>query len=218
MVRPLRVRDLRYAVHPFNLVFGSPSHVAILRALKDLAMGATGREIARRSGVTRLAVMNALAVLESAGIVRRQVAGRAHVFRLNRDHVLVRKGLVPLFEAEEGFQAGARARLAKAVSKGSLAGVVFGSAARGEETSESDLDVCVLVDREADKESTRRRLGQVAESREREWGLRLARLVFPRAEFRRGYRQKKPFFANVVREGKSFHGPDLKEIVRDPAN
>ncbi len=106
MARPLRARDRRYAALPLNAVFGAPSHIAVLRALRDTADGATGRDVARRSGVARQAVMNALAQMESAGIVRRRFAGRSHLFRLNGDHWLVEKGLLPLLEAERGFRKG----------------------------------------------------------------------------------------------------------------
>lgn len=218
MVRPLRARDQHFVAYPLNVVFGSPSHIAILRALHDSALGATGREIARQSRVTRLAVMNALAVLESAGIVRRQLAGRAHVFHLNRSHWLVRKGLLPLFEAEESFRERARSHLARAVSGHALAGTIFGSAARGEETPASDLDVCIVVEKEGDKEIVRRHLEKVSETLKEELGVTLAPLLFTRAEFRRGFRKSEPFFMNVVREGKRFYGPELKEIVRDPAD
>ncbi|MBI4563202.1 MAG: nucleotidyltransferase domain-containing protein [Planctomycetes bacterium] len=218
MVRPLRARDKHYAAYPLNTTFGSPSHIAILRALKDSALGSTGREIARRSGVTRPAVMNGLAILESTGVVRRQFAGRTHVFHLNREHWLIRKGLLPLFEAEKDFRERARLHLVRAVHRHALAGVIFGSTAREEETSASDFDVCILVEKKKDKEIVRRRLDDASESLKKELGLTLAPLLFTRAEFQRQHRKGESFFVNIVLEGKRFHGPELKEIVRDSAD
>ena len=81
---------------PFDEVLRSWSHVAVLRAILDSAVGLTGNEIARVSGMQPRSALKALTSLEELGIVHRQRGGRDHLFTLNRDHFLTREGLLPL--------------------------------------------------------------------------------------------------------------------------
>ncbi len=95
-----------------------------------------------------------------------------------------------------------------------LGAALFGSAARGDETPHSDLDVCLLVERDDQKDKASDRAGCLFESVMQKFGLRLSPVVFTQKEFVRGYRKGNPLFQNIVQEGESLFGPDIKEIVR----
>lgn len=215
MVRPLKTRDERYLVLPLNAVLGAPSHIAVLRALRHAVHGLTGREIAREARVARQATLNALSRLESTGIVRRRRAGRACVFSLNDRHWLVRRGLLPLLEAESDFRRQIERFLRKAVEARVVSGIIFGSTARGEESSRSDLDLCLIVEKEGDKEGVRDALFPVQDRLTGEFGVQCSPLLFSRREFVRGYRKKEAFFENVLQEGRTFTGLPLKEVAID---
>src|SRR5262245_2633403 len=98
-MRGAMVSDLGYLNRPLNYVFAAPSQIAVLRVLRNVT-GATGREVARRAGITPKAAHDALARLERARIVQREGAGRAYLFRLNRRHRLVERALLPLLDEE----------------------------------------------------------------------------------------------------------------------
>lgn len=102
----------------------------------------TGRAIARESGGSHGGVQRALEHLVAEGIVTRERAGRAFLYRLNRDHLAARwiEGLASLrLELIE--------RLRQTVASWQLpadAVVLFGSAARNEAGRGSDIDLLVI--------------------------------------------------------------------------
>lgn len=214
MARPLKSAAGRFLLRPLNVVFGAPSHVAILRALAGAAGGLTGREVARAAGVAPRAAMEGLRRLEEAGIVRHTPVGRAYLFELCRDHRLVRGGLLPLLERESELRLEAFGRLRHAFRKGVVAGCVFGSAARGGEGPGSDLDVLLIVEHRAEKDAVQGKAARVFDGLQRDWGVRSSSLVLTRREFVRGYRAGKEFMRTVVREGERFAGQALKDLVR----
>lgn len=213
MVRPLKRAASGFLRRPLDAIFGAPSHVALLRALAHAGSGLTGRQVAREAGVAQQAVLEGLARLERSGIVTKIAAGRAYLFRLQRERLVVREGLLPLLEAEGGLRSRLLERLRTAFRGRALSGVVFGSAARGQEQPGSDLDVCLVVGRESDKDDARRRGDDLSRSLQRDLGVGLSLLVFTRREFLRAMRSRNPFHQTVVREGETFTGRSLKAVV-----
>ncbi len=119
----------------------------------------SGRELARRvargsaEGVRRAADR-----LADEGVLSRRAVGGAHLYSLNRRHIAARwiEGLATLPE-----QLIERMRALVAAWREPAAMVfMFGSAARGEATADSDLDLLVIrrADCDADSESWRAQL------------------------------------------------------------
>jgi predicted nucleotidyltransferase len=214
MARPLKVAGGRYLLRPLNVVFGAPSHIAILRALFGAGRGLTGREVARAAGIAQRAAMDGLGRLEEARLVRRTPVGRAYLFELERDQRLMKQGILPLLEQEGEIRAETFSRLRRAFEGEVLAGCVFGSVARGEERPQSDLDVCLVVRHAREKEAVQARASKVFPGLRRDLGVLASFLVCTHAELVRGYREGSRFFQAVVGEGERFAGPQLKELVQ----
>ena len=86
--------------------------------------------------------LRALRRLSDQGLVHVEAAGRAHLYRLNRDHVLT----APLIEMASATTR-LRHQLADRVSTWQVPALhvsLYGSVARGEATSSSDVDVLVV--------------------------------------------------------------------------
>lgn len=134
---------------PLDDLFAGPSHVRVLRALHGLPAGlpASAREIARRAGISHPTGSKVLASLAEQGVVIRRRAPRAPAFELSRAHTAVER-LTPLFEWEERLRQELfdrlRGELLRRASSSVAAAYLFGSAARGEMTHTSDIDVAVL--------------------------------------------------------------------------
>lgn len=114
----------------------------LLAVLAGADMAFTGRQLARLVGASSEGARLALTRLVAQGIVRRDAAGAAWMYRLNRDHLAA-----PAILALAGLRATLLDRL-----RGVLAGwqpapeyaALFGSAARGQERPDSDLDICLV--------------------------------------------------------------------------
>ena len=120
-----------------------PVRAAVLLALRRTVSPMTGREVARRAGVSQPAALQALGLLVEHGLVHSQVAGRAYLYTLNEEHLLL--------EAVEAGALDVRARFVKrmaaAVSHWESAPLhvsLFGSMARGDGDTESDVDVMIV--------------------------------------------------------------------------
>lgn len=126
---------------PFQVIAPTlDGDVLTLLARADRAL--TGRAIERESGASHGGVQRALEHLVAEGIVLREPAGRAHLYRLNRNHLAARwiEGLASLrLELIE--------RIRELVTRWEVqaaAVVLFGSAARDEAGRASDIDLLVV--------------------------------------------------------------------------
>jgi predicted nucleotidyltransferase len=124
----------------------------VLAALAAGEVEFSGGELARRAGHgSTEGIRRAAERLTREGIVSRRVAGGAHLYRLNRDHVAAQwiEGLATL---PEQLVDRIRALIAGWEESAGLA-FLFGSVARREATADSDLDVLVIRRRDCDPES-----------------------------------------------------------------
>lgn len=196
---------------PLDEVLRSWSQVAVLRALIDTVTGYTGNEMGRMTGMQPRSALKALTILEELGIVRRQRGGRDHIFTLNREHFLVREALLPLYATERRFSEALKDELSASLTKWIVAAVVFGSSAKGEETAQSDYDLCCVVAKEGDKEVVGDVVrGQAAELL-RVYGVKIAPLIFTVEEFKK--RARTQLGKEILRNGKLVAGQEIKKVI-----
>ena len=86
---------------PLDDIFANASHVRLLRALFALPydVGTSGRDLARRAGVSHPRANQVLAELAAQGLVAVQRLPRMGLYRINRRHALA-EPLRELFELE----------------------------------------------------------------------------------------------------------------------
>jgi predicted nucleotidyltransferase len=138
---------------PLDDLFGNPVRLRVLRVLaRSPGVGYTGRELARLCNASPSQAILSLSKLEESGVVRRQLAGRAHLWRLTTEHILSER-LIKLFADEAGVLGQLRSELGAAlhdlpVSEAS----VFGSIARADEGPSSDIDLFLRVATAREKE------------------------------------------------------------------
>src|SRR6218665_3640389 len=102
----------------------------------------TGREVARRAGRSQDRIRQVLERLVEHGVVFRDQAGSARLYRLNREH-LAAPAIIELTELRALLVDRLRANLAS-WDEPALAAVMFGSAARGDGDLDSDIDLLVV--------------------------------------------------------------------------
>lgn len=195
---------------PFQVV--SPTldgDVLTLLARADRAM--TGRSIERASGASHGGVQRALRHLVAEGIVTREPAGRAFLYRLNREHLAAPwiEGLASLrLELIERLrvQATGWQLPAAAVS-------LFGSAARGEAARESDIDLLVIRPPGVDYEHTvwREQVASLEQAAARWTGNDARVLEFALDDLA----ADEPVLETAVAEGVDLHG-SLRRLLRHP--
>src|SRR5438477_12518388 len=120
---------------PLDDVFASASHIRLLRALFGLpsGMGRSGRDLARRAGVSHPRANQVLADLSEQGLAEVQRLPRTDLYRVNRQHALA-EALRDFFELEPKLKFDLLALVASELKVRHLPvkeARIFGSAARG---------------------------------------------------------------------------------------
>jgi len=197
-----------------DIVFSTWSHIAVLRVLQDTAVGMTGREIARLAGMNHRSCLKALSTLEGIAVVNRQMGGRDHLFSLNRGHLLVVQGILPLLKLERRFLDEVSETLKKRIGREAQSMILFGSVARKAETAQSDLDVCFVVTNGREKEGILERVNDLSSTIRQTFGANLAPFVITASEFRRRARLYKPPINVILKEGVVIAGKSLRDLLR----
>jgi|SRR5882762_3722826 len=165
---------------PLNEIFASGTHVKLLRALCALPAGVTvsARDVARRAGVSHPRASLVLAGLAEEGVATVQRLPRTNLYGLNQEHVLA-EVLALVFRRESQLKAELLSFLARELKRRRLPVTharVFGSAARGDATSTSDVDLALIASRES-VVSVEASAQELAASVRKRFGTRLNVLV-----------------------------------------
>jgi predicted nucleotidyltransferase len=205
-----RLPPLRHVV---DRIFAAPSHLAVLRALRYSRPGLSARAVARGAGLSPQAAADALARLETVGVVRRTGSGRTQLLSINFDHYLVRELVLPIFEKEAGMREAVRKELAARLADKAVSVVVFGSAARGDASPESDFDVLLVVD-PGMRETAYEECHAAGDAIRERYGLAVEPVVFTLAKLRSMAAAGKPFVRSVLDEGIDIGRTPLREALK----
>ena len=130
---------------PLDDILASGAKVAVLRAICDVNAPLSGREIARRAGISSGRASKVLRELSASGALLARDHGRANTYELADPNLPLVRALRELFGDEHARQESIAGDLVAGVP-GVLAVVLFGSEARGEARPGSDTDLLVVVD------------------------------------------------------------------------
>ena len=184
---------------PMDDIFLNRSHVRTLRALHHLPEGlpASGREIARRAGVTHPTALKTLTVLVGAGLVTAGRSSAGDAYELNRDHFFADR-IEDLYQADadikEELATFLRQELLARTDKVEWA-TLFGSVVWGESTPTSDIDLAVSCAR-ADVSEVEMALNDLSDGTRREFGNHVSPLISTRKQ-----RPKSGIWKRIEEEG-----------------
>lgn len=130
---------------PLDDLLGRRSKVALLRYLILSGRETTGRDLARSVGIDHKACLSSLAELWREGIIHQRRVGRAWFHSLNADFPLVREALVPLFDWERNLPERLARDIRKGLGRQVLSVFLYGSTAKGTDTSRSDIDLLLVA-------------------------------------------------------------------------
>jgi predicted nucleotidyltransferase len=124
-------------------LFGSPARAAVLTTmLRSAGEELTGREVARRSGVSPPRAIEALRVLERERLCFQRRVGRASLWKFNSHHFLAKR-LAPLADLESAPRKALTDLLSRNLA-GAKEAYLFGSVAEAKDEWDSDIDLLVV--------------------------------------------------------------------------
>jgi predicted nucleotidyltransferase len=186
----------------------------VLAVLAGTTRPLTGREVARLTGRTsHRGVAEVLSRLVEHGLVERQEAGRALLFTLNREHLAA-----PAVEVLAGMRAELLRRIRGLVGAWKTAAVhvsIFGSAARGDGGTQSDIDVFVVRPDVVSEDDPRwrKQLDDLAESIERWTGNQASIAEAAEGEIERLLREDRPIVAELRSDAIGVNGADIPTLL-----
>ena len=189
---------------------------AVLAVLAGTTGPLTGRQIARLAARgTSPSVSAALDRLVEHGLVLRQVAGRAYLHTLNRDHVAA-----PAVEALARLRGELFRRLRDALAEWEPAPVhasMFGSAARADGDTSSDIDLLLIRPDGVDAEDERWRdqIHALAESVHAWTGNHASISELAEAELVKLRRKPPPVLKDVRADGIDLAGVPVRSLLKD---
>jgi DNA-binding transcriptional ArsR family regulator len=187
----------------------------VLRVLRGTTRPLTGREVARlvRAG-SQPAVNASLRRLAEEGLVRADEAGRAYLYTLNREHLAA-----PAVELLADVRSELERRLRDEIARWEVAPVhvsMFGSAARGDGDTASDIDIFVVRPRDIPDDDPRWRdqLDRLAEQVLSWTGNHAGLSEISETDLRRLRRDRPPIVDELNRDAISIAGPEAAELLR----
>lgn len=131
-------------MHGLDLFFSRHSQILILRTLYRNPEALTGRQIQRRTGLSNRATMMALENLHACRAVNRVDEPNCYLFSLNERNYLVKKALIPAFEAETLFWDDLRKAIRRWTHPRPIAAVATGPMVRDETLPSGKLELTLL--------------------------------------------------------------------------
>jgi predicted nucleotidyltransferase len=200
--------------HPLDEVLGTLAAVRVLRALTLYGNELSVSAIARQARLTRAGASRAINRLAERGVLRPLGQGGSVLYRLDPEYPLVDAiRLLFVSEAERAnrFFAGVRSAIAS-LDPGPLAVWLFGSVARGEDRSDSDVDLAIV----GDPGETRRIADGMREELERmhvDPTVHVSVVSFTIPELRKLKREKPRFWESLNDDAVPLYGPAPAQLL-----
>jgi predicted nucleotidyltransferase len=196
-----------------DMILGTRTKVRLLRRLIFLDRPVSGREAARLAGVSPIA-LQALEDLQLIGVLNRTTTSNEYLYSVNESNVMA-QSLMDLFTAE-------RARYSDIITHiravlGSIGDVLsasfFGSAARGEESPGSDLDLLIVLKRNVSKEEIQDSLAELESDLAAKYGIILSTVILTLGEVTEQAADRTSFLAGILEDTNTIYGAILGELI-----
>lgn len=191
----------------------SPIDMEVLRVLRGTTRPLTGRDVARLVRVGSQPTVNAsLRRLSDEGLMHLEEAGNAYLYTFNREHLAA-----PAVELLADVRAELERRLRDEIAGWKIAPVhlsVFGSAARGDGDTQSDIDLFVVrPPRVAEDDAPWRAQLDTLSDHVHAWtGNHVGLSEVSAADLRRLRRQRPPVVDELRRDAITLAGPAATEL------
>ncbi|MFC1631901.1 nucleotidyltransferase domain-containing protein [Candidatus Omnitrophota bacterium] len=129
---------------------GSKLKIIRLFSSRNADFIASGRQIARLIELTPPAVHSALKQLYNHDILKREIVGKQHLYKLNTSNRIVKDMLLPTFKKEHSVKKDIFDFLKSKIQEqrlknGIISLILYGSLAAGSSDEKSDVDIAVIA-------------------------------------------------------------------------
>ncbi len=191
---------------PLNEILRNLSHVKVLRVLVNSELDLTGNQVAGLAGISPLGCKNTLDHLRELNLLAVRRVGRAYLYRLREENIIVNNLLKSLFVKEKELLKVELEKIAQNFSGMAHSVYLFGSVAREEETFQSDIDLLVVARDKQILNQTEEKALEMTDYLTGTTGITPTILVMTKEDFTGKYKSGDPLVKNVVVEGIILYG------------
>jgi predicted nucleotidyltransferase len=196
--------------HPLSGLFDD-RRARVLDALLAAGTPLSGRDVAKRCGVSPTTAGDALDELADRGLVRVIPRGRALLWQLDEDHAFVRM----VRDWTAGVDAAVAGLVVDALGEQPESVILFGSVARGDDRADSDVDVLIVAAGAEGRRGYRRRSHALARGLRNLLGRPVDVVVMDRDEMRD--QASSPFVQRIAQEGRILTGTSIPALLAGAA-
>lgn len=196
-----------------NKLLGDPVQITVLKLLWTHEEGLTGRSLATLTGCSTFKMKKVLETLLPHGLLTRTVIGRAYIYRLNMEHISIKKLIKPLIEFEKTLFLDLGKLIMKLLELKPLSVILYGSVARGEEDPNSDLDLLLIYDDSVPSHSIIDMGNILMEVIPKKYGNPVSVRRCLLSDFKKRIGTRDTLIRNIVKEGKVIAGLPLSELL-----
>lgn len=186
---------------PLNDIIGNRVQLKLLRVLVRNKGSFTGRELARLIGYSQNQTSLALKELERNGLVVWQTAGRSHLYSVDPENILITDLLEAAFRLEDSLLESLADVFSREVGRDLFALVLFGSIARSEERPNSDIDLVIVVQDNANLEKVGDRVAEASAIVTRRFGNQAMPITVKKSDYEKKTRAKKGLWREIAETG-----------------
>lgn len=177
----------------------------------------SGREIARKVGLSAPACHETLKKLDARGLVELRRVSNVHLYKINSENYLVRHVFALQFAAEAAMPKRIAAAVKKSLvdpSKSDIVSIVlFGSMARGTERLASDLDLLVVVPAKDSVKALEPRIECLRTLLFKRFSMPLSPYIQTLLDLRKKHHRELPLIREILKDGRLIFGQDIKELL-----
>ncbi len=201
-------------------ILNTPSKLKIIRLFisKRQDFIATGREIARETGLSPPGAHTALKELYAEDVLKRDIIGKQHLYRLNINNRNVKNILLPAFTKEIAVKSDIANFIKGKIKEYKLTNEIvslflYGSISKGTDTPDSDVDVAVVTRDDVSLEKIADAFTDKISSEFYEYfGLHLDLYIKKKKEFIKFLNNKMPPVSTLINTYTLVYGKDLTDI------
>ncbi|MBU1854069.1 MAG: nucleotidyltransferase domain-containing protein [Candidatus Omnitrophica bacterium] len=192
------------------------SKIKILRFLFAEKDEHTGRGIAKGIGMSASSTYKTLQEMKGEGLISVRKKGNAILYKLQEDNYIVKRLLGPLFKKEESIYDEVISVIKRnllQMKKKIVSIAIFGSVARKEETSKSDIDMVIIVSDKIGRIKIDKVMDKLSIDIAKKFGADIFPYILTKVEIKRKYAKKQAIIKSILDSNRLIYGEPIERIL-----